>query len=439
MNTCPVLKALTDHSVKGTHRKEFCSYWIRHGECDYSQQGKQTNMNFVFRRWHANRTAKGCLFKHEMPTDISMLDKLGLRDIPRWYREKYQVESLLHPNGQTNRAQPANAAQKAITYPSNTQQSNTQQSNQPTPPPPTAPDNHGPANNTSNNIARGPNNRYKAQRGPGFAGPKARGNTHWYGKNGQRINLNSASRVANNAPVRGSDSPVSESSKSFADNRSTSSKLEQVTEDPKAATTAPFVSSPLTTVPPSAWIPRQGFGANDIVPRRSTSVQRDGALRHTDPFMNVNDVFSQRGGPQGIIGRRRSEELSARQTHLDNGLLDDGHGVPLNSGNNDLFNIKSRHFYSFGCDGDSQNASATGIATGDLLDTTTEMANVSTTDTYVPQKSLGQLIQNSEPILPSDLLLNFGPVGEHVQIPPFHQCTKTGALLGPATDYVPRP
>ncbi|KAL2821942.1 hypothetical protein BJX63DRAFT_175629 [Aspergillus granulosus] len=65
---------LNHRSVK----KEYCSYWIRHGECDYQQQG--------------------CLYKHEMPLDRSMLEKLGLRDIPRWYREKYNVPSLL-PNG----------------------------------------------------------------------------------------------------------------------------------------------------------------------------------------------------------------------------------------------------------------------------------------------------------------------------------------------------
>ncbi|PYH46781.1 uncharacterized protein BP01DRAFT_390457 [Aspergillus saccharolyticus JOP 1030-1] len=59
-------------------KKEYCSYWIRHGECDYQQQG--------------------CLYKHEMPHDLSMLEKLGLRDIPRWYRDKYNIPSLL-PNG----------------------------------------------------------------------------------------------------------------------------------------------------------------------------------------------------------------------------------------------------------------------------------------------------------------------------------------------------
>ncbi|OQE08987.1 hypothetical protein PENVUL_c008G08450 [Penicillium vulpinum] len=57
-------------------KKEYCSYWIRHGEC--------------------------CLYKHEMPVDMAMIEKLGLRDIPRWYREKYNVASLL----QSDQARP---------------------------------------------------------------------------------------------------------------------------------------------------------------------------------------------------------------------------------------------------------------------------------------------------------------------------------------------
>ncbi|KAK1142590.1 hypothetical protein N8T08_007566 [Aspergillus melleus] len=66
-------------------KKEFCSYWIRHGECDYQQQG--------------------CLYKHEMPRDLPTLEKLGLRDIPRWFREKYNIPSLVpsghgHPRAQ---------------------------------------------------------------------------------------------------------------------------------------------------------------------------------------------------------------------------------------------------------------------------------------------------------------------------------------------------
>ena len=60
---------------RATGIKEYCSYWLRHGECDYAQQG--------------------CLYRHEMPLDRPTLEKLGLRDIPRWYREKHCLSSYL--------------------------------------------------------------------------------------------------------------------------------------------------------------------------------------------------------------------------------------------------------------------------------------------------------------------------------------------------------
>jgi hypothetical protein len=55
--------------------KEYCSYWLRYGECDYAQQG--------------------CLYKHEMPLDRDLLEVLGHRDIPKWYREKHGLGSFL--------------------------------------------------------------------------------------------------------------------------------------------------------------------------------------------------------------------------------------------------------------------------------------------------------------------------------------------------------
>ncbi len=51
-------------------KKEFCTHWIRHGECDYAQQG--------------------CLYKHEMP-DKATLMKIGFRSIPRWWVEQSQA------------------------------------------------------------------------------------------------------------------------------------------------------------------------------------------------------------------------------------------------------------------------------------------------------------------------------------------------------------
>ena len=76
----PAWHDLARHGLKhapGT--KEYCTYWLRHGECDFAQQG--------------------CLFKHEMPLDRAELDRIGLRDIPRWYREKHGITSYLAIGG----------------------------------------------------------------------------------------------------------------------------------------------------------------------------------------------------------------------------------------------------------------------------------------------------------------------------------------------------
>ena len=72
--------------AKGT--KEYCSYWLRRGECDYAQQG--------------------CLYKHEMPKDADALERVGLRDFPQWYRERFQVSSLLAVPGSGAAGGPAN-------------------------------------------------------------------------------------------------------------------------------------------------------------------------------------------------------------------------------------------------------------------------------------------------------------------------------------------
>jgi hypothetical protein len=51
--------------------KVYCTHWIRHGECDYTQQG--------------------CRYKHEMP-DRKTLAGIGFRTVPRWWQEKVAVQ-----------------------------------------------------------------------------------------------------------------------------------------------------------------------------------------------------------------------------------------------------------------------------------------------------------------------------------------------------------
>jgi hypothetical protein len=49
----------------------YCTHWIRHGECDYIQQG--------------------CRYKHEMPNKAT-LQNIGFRTVPRWWQEKVAVQ-----------------------------------------------------------------------------------------------------------------------------------------------------------------------------------------------------------------------------------------------------------------------------------------------------------------------------------------------------------
>lgn len=51
--------------------KVYCSYWIRSGECDYTQQG--------------------CRYKHEMP-DKATLASIGFRTVPRWWQKKVAIQ-----------------------------------------------------------------------------------------------------------------------------------------------------------------------------------------------------------------------------------------------------------------------------------------------------------------------------------------------------------
>ena len=49
-------------------KKIYCTHWLRHGECDFIQQG--------------------CLYKHEMPDELT-LKSIGIRPYPRWYMETH--------------------------------------------------------------------------------------------------------------------------------------------------------------------------------------------------------------------------------------------------------------------------------------------------------------------------------------------------------------
>lgn len=54
-------------------RKEYCTYWIKTGECDFTQQG--------------------CLFKHEMPDLQTLREKVGIGSVPHWYQVRCAMDA----------------------------------------------------------------------------------------------------------------------------------------------------------------------------------------------------------------------------------------------------------------------------------------------------------------------------------------------------------
>ncbi|KAJ4344335.1 hypothetical protein N0V95_006126 [Ascochyta clinopodiicola] len=60
-------------------QKEYCDFWMRTGECNYADFTK-------------SREGKGCIYKHEMPSDRNKLRELGFpHGVPRWYKEKTAI------------------------------------------------------------------------------------------------------------------------------------------------------------------------------------------------------------------------------------------------------------------------------------------------------------------------------------------------------------
>lgn len=71
-NSYPEHPSAFPRSPTDSDRKEYCTYWIRHGECDYMQQG--------------------CRYKHEMP-DLMTLRSIGFRNVPEWHKEKMRMRT----------------------------------------------------------------------------------------------------------------------------------------------------------------------------------------------------------------------------------------------------------------------------------------------------------------------------------------------------------
>ena len=57
-----------DYGPSTYGKKVYCTHWLRHGECDFIQQG--------------------CLYKHEMPDELT-LKSIGIKPFPRWYMDSH--------------------------------------------------------------------------------------------------------------------------------------------------------------------------------------------------------------------------------------------------------------------------------------------------------------------------------------------------------------
>lgn len=68
--------------IPDANKKTHCTYWIRTGECDYTQQG--------------------CMYKHEMP-DEKGLRELGFRGTPSWWVQRNQTIRLGEGGEKRNR------------------------------------------------------------------------------------------------------------------------------------------------------------------------------------------------------------------------------------------------------------------------------------------------------------------------------------------------
>ncbi|KAJ5168097.1 uncharacterized protein N7482_003691 [Penicillium canariense] len=328
------------------HKKEYCSYWIRHGECDYQQQG--------------------CLYKHEMPTDPFMLEKLGLRDIPRWYREKYNVPSLLQPSfsnprGPNHHAIVDQPTPKAIQYHATTDNASTTG---------TSGTNNSTTNSTTNSHPhRG--GRYKSPRGAGFGAGKGRGNgiPNW-NKNGNRSGLTQTSANYNNATPETSSPSTSENSFKIT----TGTKLDLLSDH--------------------------------------------GVSRLSEPDVMAQHILDK----DGITRNSLSSRLSQLTT------TPGGFNSPMNKeAEKDPFRTKSRRLFDFGSDGgvklprgDTKPPAFNQFANRTETETADKAASSAATQggsSNFSASLLRELVATSEPIHPSEVLLNWGAIGEPVQRP----------------------
>lgn len=321
-----------------------------------------------------------------------MLEKLGLRDIPRWYREKFNVPSLLQANyannhrGQHQQAAVVQSVQKAIQHHPAANNAGTAgasahakgiantANNAST----AGPSGHAhPNGNVAHNAGQKNNGngnhpghghprggRYKSPRGAGFSAGKGR-NFNW-GKNGRN----------------GVTPPPANISK-------------EIRDDDTGSTSSPNTSS------------GSSFSSR----------------AHLDLFASplVNPMAGMSLTGQHILdkdGMARKTSMTARLRQLTPEALNASTIPEPEEPERSFFRTSTRHVFNFGADGDKVNAAnSKGTAAFDPFASLTkdETAKKSTTPALTPM--IRKLVATSEPIDSNELLINWGPIGEPVQRP----------------------
>ncbi|KAJ5935521.1 Zinc finger CCCH-type [Penicillium verhagenii] len=347
------------HNRTGAKTKIYCSYWIRHGECDYLQQG--------------------CMYKHEMPSEDILVSELGLRDIPRWYREKFNLPSLLN----TAYRPPT---QLAIEYKE---------------PLPVANERVNLAE-TSNTNHRGTNNgRFRGNRAAG-QNAKARGNGRSHiGTHNTNANHNGNHNVGHNGN-RASTTGVSNGFHNVTNNNEAMivQDVLRIVKSEQGDTITPGTGTSGNNSSIKGNSQNSGFpsmyaqGSPFAIPPHAAH-----GFSSVAPGVNAASSY-----PTPTFG---GESLNI-SSHLDPHLLDrdDGDLLGLETGMHSKLDELEDLFHPDG---------------------RPESGPVLSTMGYL----LGELVKKSDPIHPHTVLFNFGAIGQDVIYPPKSQCPKTGALIDP--------
>jgi hypothetical protein len=296
--------------------------------------------------------------------DLDLLDRLGLRDIPRWYREKFGVSSLLQTGYGNNRAQ------HQLTFTENVSQPAHQPAQR-------AIEWSAAAESVENSERRPKQSRYKppkSPRGPGFQPGKNRGN---YSKGQQPRNgyINPYTLTPTGSNSTPSPEP-SDSSDSFI--------LAGGTSKASNATNAADITRVLA---------RQNLGHVPSLGEHLLDKEGMHIMKY-DPTARMAKQLD----PKEPIG-----------------------GYPNSKG---PFRTKSRRPYEFG--GDSQlktpgtdNAAARPSTAGS--DRASKVANTGApnVNTEKSRTMYDALMSDTSPIHPRDMEFTFGAIGEPVQYPSF--------------------